>query len=92
MASVSAFHAKVYGKVQGVGFRYAALRAAERYGVTGWVRNEFDGSVEVFVEGESAKVDRYLGWLKKGPAGSYVRQVLTQVTAPKNFTRFFIDH
>ena len=92
MASISAYHAKVYGRVQGVGFRYSAMRAAERYGVCGWVRNEFDGTVEVFVEGEQQKVQNFLGWLKKGPTGSFVRQVLKQRAAPKNYTRFFIDY
>jgi len=92
MALLSAFHVKIYGKVQGVGYRYSALRAAERYGVAGWVRNEFDGTVEVFVEGEAEKVNKYLVWLKKGPVGCYVRQVLKQKATPKNYTRFFIDY
>lgn len=92
MASSSAFHVKVYGKVQGVGFRYSALRTAERFGVTGWVRNELDGTVEVFVEGSEDRVKRFLTWLKKGPTGSFVRQVLKQKSTPKNYTRFFIDY
>lgn len=92
MASQSAFHVKVYGKVQGVGFRYSALQAAGRYGVAGWVRNEFDGTVELFIEGDTEKVDRFLSWIKKGPTGSYVRQVLKQKANPKKYTRFFIDY
>ena len=49
---------RFYGWVQGVGFRYRARYAADAAGATGWVRNEFDGSVTMEVQGDSAECDR----------------------------------
>jgi len=46
-----------YGRVQGVGFRYKANHIARHFGVTGWVRNEYDGSVSVEFQGTQAEVD-----------------------------------
>ncbi len=51
---------RFYGKVQGVGFRYHAKNAASSLGLTGWVRNESDGSVSMEVQGEDALVERLL--------------------------------
>lgn len=60
------------GRVQGVGFRYFAQRAARDAGVRGWVRNRSDGTVETVVEGEADAVARYLERLRAGPGGSRV--------------------
>ncbi|MBR1742534.1 MAG: acylphosphatase [Lachnospiraceae bacterium] len=49
-----------YGRVQGVGFRYHAKHAADSFGLTGWVRNEYDGSVRMEVQGEEELVDRMI--------------------------------
>jgi acylphosphatase len=65
----------VTGRVQGVSYRAAAQQEAERLGVTGWVRNEPDGSVAVHAEGEPAAVDTLVAWCRRGPAGSRVRDV-----------------
>ena len=46
-----------YGIVQGVGFRWRAIRAAELYGCTGWVRNEWDGSVTMEIQGTEQQID-----------------------------------
>ena len=67
--------ARITGRVQGVGFRYATLREAQRAGVAGWVRNLADGRVEVWAEGESGDVDRLLDWLRKGPRFAGVERV-----------------
>lgn len=53
-------HIIFYGQVQGVGFRYRARYAAQRTGVTGWVRNEYDGSVEMEVQGTEAAIDQMI--------------------------------
>ncbi len=50
-------HIIFYGRVQGVGFRWHARYAAEQYGVTGWVRNLYDGSVEMEAEGTEEAID-----------------------------------
>ena len=53
-------HIIFYGSVQGVGFRYRARHAANLYGCTGWVKNEWDGSVTMEIQGEEAKIDRVI--------------------------------
>ena len=58
-----------YGTVQGVGFRYRARYAAERYGCTGWVRNEWDGSVTMEIQGTEEAIDRVILAIE---AGRYV--------------------
>ena len=51
-------HIVFYGWVRGVGFRYRARHAADLYGCTGWVRNEYDGSVSMEIQGEEESIDR----------------------------------
>ncbi len=53
--------------MQGVGYRDALRREAERAGVTGWVRNRADGSVEALVQGDMLAVDRVIAWARRGP-------------------------
>ncbi len=53
-------HIIFYGRVQGVGFRYTAKYASQEYGVTGWVRNLYDGSVEMEAEGSERDIDEVL--------------------------------
>lgn len=60
--------ATVRGRVQGVGFRASAAREARLLGLTGWVRNRLDGTVETVAEGPEADVDAYLAWLRHGPS------------------------
>jgi acylphosphatase len=71
----AAFHAVVSGHVQGVGFRYSAVRQARALGIAGSVANRPDGSVEVDAEGNAAALERLLAWLRRGPPGAYVREV-----------------
>ena len=51
---------RFFGRVQGVGFRYTMYHAAQSSGVTGWVRNCYDGSVEAELEGEESAIDRMI--------------------------------
>ena len=55
-----------YGRVQGVGFRYYAQYAADAAGVTGWVRNEYDGSVTMEIQGMPRKLDEVVSALERG--------------------------
>lgn len=64
------------GVVQGVGFRWFAMRAARRLDLAGWVRNDADGSVEVLVEGSDGAVERLVEELRRGPEGASVSDVL----------------
>ncbi len=59
-------HLVFRGCVQGVGFRYRALHAARLYGVTGWVRNEWDGSVTMELQGPGARIDQVILAVEKG--------------------------
>jgi acylphosphatase len=62
-----AVHVRIGGRVQGVGYRYFAVRAAESCGVTGFVRNLDDGGVEVRAAGPAGAVESFLATLRKGP-------------------------
>ena len=55
-----------YGWVQGVGFRYYARRAADLTGATGWVRNEYDGSVTMEIQGTEEQIDQVIQAIQKG--------------------------
>jgi acylphosphatase len=70
-----AVHVRIGGRVQGVGFRYHAIRSAEACGVTGWVRNLGDGGVEVRAEGSQEALEAFLASLRQGPRMSRVEQV-----------------
>jgi acylphosphatase len=71
LAAVS-YKVVISGQVQGVSFRASMREAALRLGITGWVRNREDGSVEAVVQGEEAPVERLLEWAKVGPPGARV--------------------
>lgn len=65
-------HMLVSGSVQGVGFRYFASRLANRYGLTGWVRNTVDGKVEIEVEGDKGLVAAFIKEVQIGPTSGHV--------------------
>lgn len=71
---------EIRGRVQGVGYRYALCDAAERLGVTGWVRNRRDGSVEAVVQGTPEQLDELIAWARRGPPAARVEHV--QVDSP----------
>jgi acylphosphatase len=62
----------IEGLVQGVGFRWATRREANRLGLAGWVRNRPDGRVEVVAEGPAAAVEQLVAWCRRGPVGARV--------------------
>ena len=73
-------HLVFYGSVQGVGFRYRAIYAAQRFGCTGWVRNEWDGSVVMEIQGEEKDIDQVIISIE---AGKYIWiNNLTAVSIP----------
>ena len=57
---------RAHGRVQGVGFRYACVRQARALGLTGWVRNRFDGTVEALLQGPAARVEMMCEWMREG--------------------------
>lgn len=68
-------HATITGGVQGVSFRYFTMRAAKKLELTGWVRNRFNGSVEMIAEGNEEKLKILLENIKLGPTSAQVSQV-----------------
>ena len=67
--------ATVRGRVQGVSFRWYTREQADRLGVSGWVRNEADGSVRLEVQGPRGAVDSLLQWVHHGPDHARVSDV-----------------
>ena len=75
--------ARITGRVQGVGFRAFVEQAADRLGVSGWVRNRRDGSVEAVIAGDTSKVDELLTLCWQGPPAAKVDGVsVEKATVP----------
>jgi len=73
---IATFHAHIFGRVQGVGFRYFTLNTANSIGgITGFVRNEYDGSVEVYAEGKKNVLEIFLDRIKIGPTYGHVEDI-----------------
>jgi acylphosphatase len=68
-------HLIIHGHVQGVFFRASAVEQARASGLTGWVRNAHDGSVEIVAEGDERTLERLLSWCRHGPSGAEVDRV-----------------
>lgn len=81
--------ALVRGRVQGVGFRYFVQREASALGLSGYVRNRWDGSVEVVAEGPHQPLERLLARLWVGPRSAYVQEIITTWGAASGEFRFF---
>jgi acylphosphatase len=85
-------HAFIEGTVQGVGFRAFVADRAEFLGLTGWVRNTFEGDVEVLAEGSRTDLDILYRALIKGPNGSFVAGIRTEwQEASGEFSGFEIE-
>jgi acylphosphatase len=70
---------RIEGTVQGVGYRYAMQREAGRLGLTGWVRNRRDGSVESLAQGSAEALDALAAWACRGPPAARVSGVTASV-------------
>jgi len=77
-------HAMVEGVVQGVGFRYFVTNYADELQLTGWVRNLWDGRVEVMAEGPKTTLEILAKHLQEGPRGAHVSKVELQWEAATN--------
>ena len=75
MPELVRLHARIHGFVQGVSFRYYTLRQAQTLRLDGYVRNCWDGTVEVVAEGEREAVNKLLSWLHVGPSYAEVEKV-----------------
>lgn len=82
--------AKVYGKVQGVGFRFYTQKTAVEMGVKGFVKNERDGSVYIEVEAPADIMETFLHWVRKGPEWARVDEMNVQDIPTQGFADFSI--
>lgn len=72
---MKAFFLRIHGRVQGVWFRASTQNEARACGVSGWVKNAPDGSVEAHVQGDEAAVEQLVQWCHQGPPGARVDRV-----------------
>ena len=88
---IERLHTSVEGRVQGVGFRYFVQEQAVRLALTGWVRNRWDGSVEVIAEGKRGDLEKLLSALARGPRSANVMRIIPEwQTASGDFSHFNI--
>jgi len=84
-------HARLNGRVQGVGFRAFVEQVAISMGLSGWVRNRWDGSVEVVAEGQPQDLEIFLEALRRGPRSAFVSELSVDWQASTGeFTGFFV--
>ncbi|MDD5470162.1 MAG: acylphosphatase [Candidatus Peribacteraceae bacterium] len=81
---------KVFGRVQGVFFRSETEERARELGVTGWVRNCEDATVEVHAEGTEEQLSQLEEWLRRGPPAAQVEQVESAEVLPEHSVGFVI--
>ena len=80
----------VRGHVQGVFFRDSTRRLAQGEGVSGWVRNNFDGTVEAVFEGERKAVERLVSFMQEGPRGAVVERAEVHDEEPEGLSGFSV--
>ena len=82
---------RVTGSVQGVFYRASAKVEADRLSITGFARNEPDGSVRIEAEGEGGDLERFVAWCGRGPDFAKVAAVEVHDGEPRHFSAFVID-
>jgi acylphosphatase len=87
---LSAVRVLVSGHVQGVGFRWAVEREAQRLGVAGWVRNLSDGRVEALFEGDQEAIDQVVSFCHRGPDTARVEAVDVNEVEPEGSEEFSV--
>lgn len=85
---IVAISAVVRGQVQGVGFRYRTMWAAQEEDLSGWVRNEDDGSVQLHVEGPPHRVEQFMNTLRRGFPGVRASRIETSKVKAEGFKEF----
>ncbi|NBI13387.1 acylphosphatase [[Haemophilus] felis] len=83
----------IYGRVQGVGFRFTTWREAQKLGLSGFVKNREDGSVEVVVRADLSTLEKLRSWLQVGPRAAKVNKIVEQdYKGEIQLTDFSIKH
>jgi len=87
------YQIKVFGRVQGVGFRQGCMREARFRGVCGYVKNNSDGSVYIEAEGTEDQLKQIIEWCKHGPSGySFVEDIAVEKGKPVHHSSFIIKY
>lgn len=87
---ITAIRVLISGRVQGVGFRYSTQQQALELGLSGWVRNRRNGTVEAMFEGDPTLVQDVVAWCHQGPAAAQVQTVETCRENPQELSGFEI--
>lgn len=83
---------RFFGLVQGVGFRYTAIHAANHFGLTGWVYNDYDGSVLMEVQGNPSTIEKMLATLDSGHFIRIDRMEKSQLPPDENERSFSVRY
>ena len=86
------YEIRIYGRVQGVGFRYSATNQARALGLKGWVENRPDGSVRSVIQGGRQDCLKYLEWCRRGSGYSWVEKVDVREMEPELLTSFRVKY
>ncbi|OOF88706.1 acylphosphatase [Rodentibacter ratti] len=82
----------IYGRVQGVGFRYFTWKEAKKLGIKGSVKNRADGSVEAIAQGSEEQLEAFEQWLKLGPRTAKVERVMATIHKEISAEDFSVIH
>ena len=86
---LKAFQVRVYGRVQRVGYRRFVLDSAQELGLSGYVKNEKDGSVTIFAQGDEAILEKFIEMLKSPPPPAYVKSIDVREAKPRQAMKYF---
>jgi len=83
---------RIYGRVQGVFFRQWAVNQARPLGISGWIRNCADGSVEAHLSGEETSVTKMIDAMREGPSQAHVEGLTVDAVEPEEISGFSVRH
>ena len=86
------FEISVYGRVQGVGFRYAARNQARSLNLKGWIKNLPEGSVHTIIQGKTADCHAFIQWCRNGPGYSWVERLEITEQKPEPMPPFQVRY
>lgn len=87
------YEVRVEGRVQGVGYRYFVQKRAAEFNISGWVKNQPDGSVFVVAQGDAKDMESFLDHLKSGPSAARVtRFIKSEIPYTEDFTGFSVKY
>jgi acylphosphatase len=84
------YRLQIYGRVQGVWYRASAQRKAQELGLSGWVRNEADGSVSAEAQGPEEQLEAFVAWCRQGPPHAAVERVAIEKLAALSSGQSFV--